>query len=146
MGGVCETWGLRNLSYGEIRSASGDLIEVTLDAELWYPGGAFEISTDKKYKAGWDNRKCLQTDATTKALSKLGFNADVFLGMFSDNKYVESLKNNNVEPEPPPQYRDRTNTEASLMMPLLVHYRDTIQWSMMNMISMRRGSGRGNAR
>jgi len=29
---------------------------------------------------------------TTKALSKLGFNADVFLGLYDDNKYVYQLK------------------------------------------------------
>ena len=29
----------------------------------------------------------------TKGLSKLGFNADVFMGKFDDNKYVDSLAN-----------------------------------------------------
>ena len=40
------------------------------------------------------------TDALTKALSYLGFNADVFLGKFDDNKYVESLneKKSNSDP------------------------------------------------
>lgn len=32
------------------------------------------------------------TDAIKKSLSMLGFSADVFLGMFDDNAYVESLK------------------------------------------------------
>ena len=32
------------------------------------------------------------TDAMTKAFSHLGMSADVFLGMFDDSKYVESLK------------------------------------------------------
>lgn len=32
------------------------------------------------------------TDGLTKCLSYLGFNADVFLGKFDDNKYVEELK------------------------------------------------------
>jgi hypothetical protein len=36
--------------------------------------------------------KKAQTDALTKGLSFLGFNADVFLGKFDDNKYVESVK------------------------------------------------------
>jgi hypothetical protein len=31
------------------------------------------------------------TDAITKGLSQLGFNADVFLGLFDDNKYVEAV-------------------------------------------------------
>jgi hypothetical protein len=32
------------------------------------------------------------TDATTKALSMLGFSADVFLGLYDDNKYVNDRK------------------------------------------------------
>ena len=35
--------------------------------------------------------KKVATDALTKGLSKLGFNADVFMGKFDDNKYVNSL-------------------------------------------------------
>lgn len=35
--------------------------------------------------------KKVATDALTKGLSKLGFNADVFMGMFDDNKYVNNL-------------------------------------------------------
>ena len=37
--------------------------------------------------------KKVATDALTKGLSKLGFNADVFMGKFDDNKYVDSLAN-----------------------------------------------------
>ena len=36
--------------------------------------------------------KKVATDALTKGLSKLGFNADVFMGKFDDNKYVSNLK------------------------------------------------------
>lgn len=36
------------------------------------------------------SKKCM-TDALTKGLSHLGFNADVFLGLFDDNKYVQGL-------------------------------------------------------
>ena len=36
--------------------------------------------------------KSALTDAITKALSRLGFNADVFLGKFDSNKYVEERK------------------------------------------------------
>ena len=32
------------------------------------------------------------TDAITKALSHLGFNADVFLGKFDDNAYVTAMR------------------------------------------------------
>jgi hypothetical protein len=36
-----------------------------------------------------DAPKKATTDAITKGLSQLGFNADVFLGLFDDNKYVQ---------------------------------------------------------
>lgn len=38
-----------------------------------------------------DAYKKVATDSLTKALSKLGFNADIFLGKFEDNKYVDAL-------------------------------------------------------
>tara|TARA_B100000787_G_scaffold169335_1_gene160249 strand:- start:26 stop:571 length:546 start_codon:yes stop_codon:yes gene_type:complete len=39
-----------------------------------------------------DAPKKSMTDGLTKAISHLGFNADVFLGKFDDNKYVEEMK------------------------------------------------------
>ena len=39
-----------------------------------------------------DAGKKATTDALTKCLSHLGFGADVFLGLFDDNKYVQQLK------------------------------------------------------
>ena len=44
--------------------------------------------------------KKLETDTLTKALSKLGFNADIFLGKFDDIRYVEDL-NKEFNPAPP---------------------------------------------
>lgn len=44
------------------------------------------------------------TDALTKALSHLGFSADVFLGMFDDNRYVETMKAKYPTPD---ELRDR---------------------------------------
>lgn len=44
-----------------------------------------------------DAKKKALTDAVTKALSYLGFNADVFLGKFDDNKYVEQMKQKSKE-------------------------------------------------
>jgi len=74
-------------------------------AELWYahpPGSvlvkrsALPIHSSIKYSANGrvddDFAKKVATDALTKGLSKLGFNADVFLGLFDDNKYVNQLK------------------------------------------------------
>jgi hypothetical protein len=39
-----------------------------------------------------DAPKKAETDGITKGLSQLGFNADVFLGLFDDNKYVEQMR------------------------------------------------------
>ena len=48
-----------------------------------------------------DAPKKATTDGLTKALSLLGFNADVFLGKFDDNKYVkevaEEIEKSNIE-------------------------------------------------
>tara|TARA_R100000008_G_scaffold20046_1_gene10403 strand:- start:769 stop:1386 length:618 start_codon:yes stop_codon:yes gene_type:complete len=71
-------------------------------AMLWYKledddkEYRFPISSSITYKRNGriddDFAKKVATDALTKGLSKLGFNADVFMGMFDDNKYVSSLK------------------------------------------------------
>ena len=86
-------WGLREFKWEYIRNAKGEVVELTLDAIFWYEFKAgemeFPISVDHAYKPGDDIRKKLITDATTKALSFLGFNSDVFEGKFDDNKYVE---------------------------------------------------------
>ncbi|PCI54187.1 MAG: hypothetical protein COB36_10885 [Alphaproteobacteria bacterium] len=53
---------------------------------------------DKNGKPDTDAGKKAMTDALTKALSHLGFNADVFLGKFDDNKYVAEAKKEFAEP------------------------------------------------
>lgn len=47
----------------------------------WHQGKAKRLDSDAPKKA--------TTDGLTKAFSRLGFNADVFLGMFEDNKYIQ---------------------------------------------------------
>lgn len=85
-------WGLEDCKFGLINNAEGAPMEIYMDADFRYPDGTFPISTDAAYRPGNDSRKKLMTDATTKALSKLGFNSDVFEGKFDDNKYVSTLK------------------------------------------------------
>ena len=48
---------------------------------------------NKETKPDHDCMKKATTDGVTKCLSLLGFNADVFLGKFDDNKYVRDLEN-----------------------------------------------------
>lgn len=98
-------WGVRDLQWGSVSDKDGEVIEMALSGKFFYPDdNEFEIGSDIAYRAGGDSRKKLLTDITTKALSKLGFNADVFEGKFDDNKYVQEMikkhSNNNL-PEPP---------------------------------------------
>jgi uncharacterized short protein YbdD (DUF466 family) len=51
-----------------------------------------------------DIAKKLETDALTKVLSKMGFNADVFMGRYDDNKYVEQMTR---EHAPKPMTKER---------------------------------------
>jgi len=95
------TWGVKSLHYQYLdfpspikENVNGKWATVgyenkmccLLDAVFYYPDGEFELSTDSTVLAGDDHRKKLLTDLTTKALSKLGFSADVFLGQH-DSKY-----------------------------------------------------------
>jgi hypothetical protein len=48
--------------------------------------------TGEGMKPDEDAAKKAVTDGLTKCLSYLGFNADVFLGYFDDNKYVAAMK------------------------------------------------------
>ena len=80
----------------EIKSILG---LVGFKATFFFPNGEFEITnsikifTDNKHMKIDDNfAKKLETDALTKALSKLGFNADIFMGKFDDLRYVEEMK------------------------------------------------------
>jgi hypothetical protein len=66
--------------------APGIWFIVDADIDLW--------NYSVKYKS-WsknnDVHKKVATDALTKALSMLGFSADVFMGLFDDNKYVTEV-------------------------------------------------------
>lgn len=89
-------WGLRNLEYNYELSG---LSLVVLHAEFFSPVSNFQISNSvqvTKGKAGYpdpDFAKKLETNTLSKALSKLGFSADVFMGQFEDADYLENRKN-----------------------------------------------------
>ena len=70
-------------------------------AKLWYKDGVdkyyYDINSsiathNGKGKLDDECFKKVSTDALTKGLSKLGFNADVFLGMWDDNRYVNQVR------------------------------------------------------
>ncbi len=99
------TWGVRDVEWEYIRDHAGNVVEAAVHGIFWYShtspndGGAFPIGGDMAYKPGNDTRKKLLTDITTKALSKLGFNSDVFEGRFDDNKYVGAEGGNGERPQ-----------------------------------------------
>lgn len=64
--------------------------ENTLNGE--FPVTSSIIYISEKGKIDDDFAKKLETDMITKALSRLGFNADVFMGKFDDNRYVAAMK------------------------------------------------------
>jgi len=57
---------------------------------------------DRNGRVDSDAPKKATTDAITKLLSQLGFNADVFLGKFDDNKYVQQMEREFAAKENPP--------------------------------------------
>lgn len=118
-------WGIENESF-EVVSLNNHQPMLLYRANLWYIlRGKDEIEQDGRFPivssiqmTQWNKNagefklddecyKKAQTDALTKGLSFLGFNADVFLGMYDDNRYVESLKN------PPKEKKEPTNELAS---------------------------------
>jgi hypothetical protein len=95
-------WGMRNMDYKleEINEKDADgrykASIVILKATFFYPvdgkEASFDVLNDDKFRAGDDTLKKLITNTRSKALSWLGFSADVFLGKFDDTGYVTQLK------------------------------------------------------
>lgn len=104
-------WGLKDISLKWIEGLTNSQLLAVSQAVFYYPDGSFEIGSSifveqwissKGYsKVDDDFLKKLETDMTTKALSKLGFNADVFLGKFDDNKYVTKMTQEFSAPKKP---------------------------------------------
>jgi hypothetical protein len=84
-----KTWGLKNSELEITKIGNVDM--AIYKAVFYYPEGEFEIRNSIKI-ADDEFLKKLETDTLTKALSRLGFNADVFLGLFEDLRYVNDLK------------------------------------------------------
>lgn len=88
-----DKWGLFELNFMDLQTDPPSLM---MNAMFVYPNNgkqvAFPIIVDMKLKAGDDMCKKLQTTAISKALSKLGFSADVYMGKFDDAAYVTDQK------------------------------------------------------
>jgi len=72
---------------------------IVFKGTFFCPDGEFQIINSSKMfmdraeqMIDADFAKKIETDALTKALSKMGFNADIFMGRYDDVKYVNELK------------------------------------------------------
>jgi len=90
-------WGWKSFEYDyTLVSETGILV---FKGVFFFPNGEFPIGSsisvyrdNARTKPDQDFAKKVETDALTKGLSKLGFNADIFMGCFDDVKYVEERK------------------------------------------------------
>lgn len=92
-----------------------------LTAVFEYPHGSFPVMnaikhTSNKGIVDADCLKKLETDTLTKALSKLGFNADVFLGLFDDNRCVQEQRQKHKDAPQPSEAHDDFKAKAEALM------------------------------
>ena len=98
-------WGLKEVDIQFVHDSTNNPVALYIYGTFMYPlypnkdklleGGnivSFPIAADMPYKPNDDCIKKLQTECISKALSRLGFNSDVFEGKFDDNRYVAEMK------------------------------------------------------
>jgi len=91
-----ETWGFKKIELDYSLIEKYDMI--VFKGTFFFPKGEFEIINSSKLfmnnaKTMLDDNfaKKIETDALTKAISKLGFNADIFMGKFDDVRYLQEV-------------------------------------------------------
>lgn len=81
-------WGIKDCKF-IIRESAGFIM---LQAVFFYKENQktheFPYAVDMRFKAGDDCCKKLLTSMQSKCLSKLGFSADVYMGLYDDVQYV----------------------------------------------------------
>lgn len=110
-----KTWGFKNIELDYSLIDKYDM--VVFKGTFFFPEGQFEIINS--YKLFINNAKTMlddnfakkiETDTLTKAISKLGFNADIFMGKFDDVRYLEEVKKEFAEKE---QKEEEVKKEAN---------------------------------
>lgn len=106
------SWGFKSLEFDYTLTESLGL--VILHAVFYYPNGEFPIKNaqsifmdNAKTKVDDNFAKKLETDTLTKAISKLGFNADIFMGLFDDVKYLAEVTKEFAEVPSPIKLSDK---------------------------------------
>lgn len=114
-----EKWGFKNIQIDYNLVDKFNL--VVFKGTFFFPKGEFEIINscklymDRNLTMVDDNfAKKIETDALTKAISKLGFNADIFMGKFDDVRYVEEMKKEFAEKPQIEIYTDLLNSSKTL--------------------------------
>jgi len=90
--GLCEI----NYDYSMIESLGLVICNAVFFYEIKDKRHSFPISNaiaPQKSRPDADMFKKVETNTISKALSKLGFSADVFMGKFEDNNYVQEITN-----------------------------------------------------
>lgn len=135
--GPCgEGWGVSEPSFQVVPGHNGEIL-VYCTVSIWHGDAGrtvFGVGGDKivsYIKANeqynrperWENDdeafKKAFTDAVTNALKLIGVGADVHMGMFDDNKYVNSLRNefaDAAKPKPQASKNDRNAVIADTMI------------------------------
>jgi len=113
-------WGVKEETFQRYEDTGLVLYQGTLWYKYGEDNGEVPIHSSIKYHANSrvddDFAKKVATDAMTKGLSKLGFNADVFMGLFDDNKYVKALKKEFTIVKPvDSKWREKVEAEAEAL-------------------------------
>ena len=91
-----QAWGFKNIELDYSLVKYHDM--VVFKGTFFFPEGEFQIINSSKLyinnaKTMLDDNfaKKIETDTLTKAISKLGFNADIFMGKFDDVRYLQEV-------------------------------------------------------
>jgi len=124
-----QTWGFKSMDFDYTLVPSLGL--VVLHAIFYFPNGEFPIKNaislfmdNAKTKVDDNFAKKVETDTLTKAISKLGFNADIFMGKFDDQRYLEDVTKEFAEPAKvieltPEQLKNNNDLENAATLELL---------------------------
>jgi hypothetical protein len=117
-------WGIYEPSFQVVKSEETTLVYCTVS--VWYEkadqivfgvGGDMVAGKRGNYAMVDDEAfKKAYTDAVTNALKMIGVGADVHMGMFDDNKYVNTLQREfaDANAELPPPANDKPKSSAQL--------------------------------